>query len=503
MALLSLLNLRRISLRWKIPALGLAIGVFVGQMLVWLVATRWCVGLLVGCGTLFVLFPKRVRCSLVGISLGVATGLLGVALHPSEWSARDAQVLVRIVERPSRRLSGEVTFIGREVLGRGQRTIRCRSVDLPWRNASDLERGDVVWVRGEISPIVRPRNPFSWEGFLWRQGVSGEMKALFVSRPVMREESLVDGVRREIRSLVSQVTDDGRGGALFLSMALGERDVLSVHVENAFKGVGLSHLLVVSGYQVSLIFGVVFAGFMQVRSLFGAHIYLRTIATCGALVCCFGYVVLVGAEMSSVRALVAAACLCVALVIDRAHRFSQRWATALLVMQVMYPWAACEVGVILTFAALAGIGLGSVLGGRNPLASCLWVTVCAWLLTSTVTLVWNGSISVVGILLNLLLATSWSIWNCAVGGVALGLATLPSWFAGAPLRVVAWGNEVVVGAILWGGGSATKQEPIEGLRKWILVSALLCSILWVVRGATKRSYAMSMRSMITPRYRRS
>lgn len=254
--------------------------------------------------------------------------------------------------------------------------------------------------------------------------MSGEMRALFVSRAFHKEISGIDTLRNGIRSRVVDITHDSRGGALVLSMAFGERDVLSSHVENAFKAVGMSHLLVVSGYQVSLIFGVVYVVCMQVRGLLGAHAALRVIATWCALVCCFGYVLLVGSEMSSVRALIAAGCLCVALVLDRVHRFGQRWATALLVMQVLYPWAVCEVGVMLTFAALAGIGIGSVLGARRMWRSYVWVTVCAWLMTSAVTVLWSGSVSFLGLFLNLALAGPWSIWNCAVGGVALGLAVV-------------------------------------------------------------------------------
>lgn len=499
----SRITARAVSLRSQIPALPLAAGVFVGQMVVWFSSLWWCGALLIGCGVAVVFIPRVSRCAIVGISLGLSTGIVNTKLHPAEWRAGDAQVLIRIEERPTRRVPGEVTFVGKEVLGGGGRALRCRAIEVPWRNASGLERGDVVWVRGAITPISRPINPFSWDGWLWRQGVSGEMRALFVSRPVSHEESHIEGIRRRIRSGVSYLTGDGRGGALFLSMALGERDVLSSNVENAFKAVGMSHLLVVSGYQVSLVFGVIFAAFTQVRRVFGAHVYVQTVATWCALLSCSGYVVLVGAEMSSVRALIAAACLCVALVIDRSHRFAQRWATAALLMEVIYPWALCEVGVILTFAALAGIGLGSALGERRVVVSSLWVTVCVWLLTSTVTLVWNGSISLMGLALNLLLAAPWSIWNCAIGGLALGFAAIPSGFAALPLQGVAWVNEVVTLAIMNCAGIGAEQKPLDGLTRWAVCAALICGCVYVSRRVDQTSYGRSVRSMVTRRYTHS
>ena len=503
MGLFSFITPPLLSLRTLAPALPIAIAVFIGQMSVWFLPGVWPAVFLVVGGVLLASLPRIGRCWLLGVVLGIATGIVRVVLHPAEWGSTDGQVLVRIEGRPTRRVPGEVTFVGREVLGKSARALRCRSVDLPWRHGSELEQGDVVWVRGSIVPLVRPLNPFSWDGWLWRQGVSGEMKTLFVSRPFKREESVVDALRRKIRDLVLTATDDSRGGALFLSMALGERDVLSSHVENAFKGVGMSHLLVVSGYQVSLIFGVVFGLCMQIRKVFGANIYLRNIATWCSFGCCFGYVVLVGAEMSSVRALVAAGCLCVALVIDRSHRFAQRWATALLLMQVIYPWALCEVGVVLTFAALAGIGMGGTLGGRRLLATYAWVNVSVWMMTSTVTLLWNGSISVWGVVLNLVLAAPWSIWNCAVGGAALLLAATSPTHGSSLLWLVAWLNEVVVQAILWTGGTAPSQRPLEGLARWAICGAMAIGCALIAWRATRQSYAASIQLMVKRQYRRS
>jgi competence protein ComEC len=322
------------------------------------------------------------------------------------------------------------------------------------------------------------------------------MKALFVSRAVHRESTAIDTLRNDIRALVARVTHDSRGGALVLSMALGERDVLSSHVESAFKAVGMSHLLVVSGYQVSLVFGAVYVVCMQVRGLFGANALLRALSTWCAFVWCFGYVLLVGSEMSSVRALIAAACLCVSLVLDRAHRFGQRWSAALLLMQVVYPWALFEVGVILTFAALAGIGVGGVLGAQRVWGSYGWVTVCVWLMTSAVTVTWNGSFSCMGILLNLALAAPWSIWNCAVGGIGLCLAALPIPYGTVLLELVAWGNEVVAGAVLWLVGTSPSRDPLEGVVRWSIAAALLTLSACVTWRAARQLRQVSMRAMV-------
>lgn len=484
------------SLRTVVPALPVAVGTFLGQGLAWFLSPRPLTLLAICLGACLVFSPRRFRALCSGVSLGLVTGSVALLLHPVGWSGRDLQVLVRIEEPPIRRQAGEISFIGREVLGSQGRTLQARSLDLPWRNASLLQRGDVVWMRGALVAVERPLNPFSWEGWLWRRGVSGEMKALFVSRPVARAPQLLDSVRGTIRERVTTITDDRRGGALFLSMALGERDVLSRHVEDSFKALGLSHLLVVSGYQVSLVFGVIFAILLRLSAIGHFSLALRHCATWCAFVGAAGYVALVGAEMSSVRALIAAACLCVALVIDRRHRFAQRWATALLVIQVVYPWALFDVGVLLTFAALGGIGVGSVLGGGRKIAAVVWVTVCVWLFTSLVTTIWVGSISPYGLVLNLLLAGPWSVLNCTVGvaGLGLSMAHLPAgeWL----VKMVGWINEIVVTLLLWLVSTLGARSELEGAQRWGLVVGLVAISIMVCRMAARRYPVLKVESLL-------
>ena len=477
---------RIISLRSVVPALPVAVGTFLGQVIAWFCSLSSILLLAIGLGCCVVFSTHRLRALLSGISLGVVTGALAIMAHPLAWSGSDVQIPVRIEESPSRREAGEISFTGREVLGAERRSVRVRSVDVPWRNASLIQRGDVVWVRGSLLPVERPLNPFSWDGWLWRRGISGEMKALYVSTAVERAPTFVDSMRSHIRERVETITDDRRGGALFLSMALGERDVLSRHVEESFKSLGLSHLLVVSGYQVSLVFGVIFSVCLKMSGLVRPTLALRHCATWFAFLGASGYVALVGAEMSSVRALIAAACLCVALVIDRRHRFAQRWATALLIIQVVYPWALFDVGVLLTFAALGGIGIGSVMGGRQAIASVVWVTVSVWLFTSLITTVWTGNISPAGLLLNLILAGPWSVLNCTVGVGGLVLTTLHQPTGEWVVWMVGRINEGVVAVLLWLNANLGIHGELEGTVRWILVAILVCLSIGVCRKAVQR-----------------
>ncbi len=492
-----------VALRRYVPVLSFTAGVCVGQVVAWFLAPSVIVAVGLMAGLLCLLRGVRVGGVVLGFLVGLSIAGWELATHPAPIVGSDVQVMVQVEDPPRRRVPGEVVFLGRELLGREGRLIRCRAVDLPWRNLSSVAQGDVVWIRGSALPIARPRNPFSWDGWMWRRGVSGEMRVLFASKAIGRSSSRLGGVRRWIVDAVKEATDDRRGGALFLSMAFGFRDVLSPPVENLFMKLGLSHLLVVSGYQVSLVFGFALAALTWLGRSVKATLGMRRIAIMLSLASALFYVAAIGTEMSSVRALLAAACLCLSLLLQRRHRFAQRLVVTFLCMHLVWPWAVFEIGVLLTFAALSGIGLGSVLGARCKWRSLAWVTISVWALTSAITVVWNGTFSTSGLVLNLALAAPWSVLNCTVGvgGLVLMLTGLPG--TDLPVRAVAVTNELIVSALFWVQGVVGSPRQVSVYERVFTAFSLLTVSLVIALRALRRTRGLSLRSMVRGREARA
>ncbi len=484
-----------VRIRKVTPSLFFTVGVCVGQGAAWFISLPLVVGLAMALGFTIALTRVGGRGGLVGCVVGLVTAGWGVATHYPPAAGADVQLLVQIDEVPRRRVPGEVVFVGRDILGERGAMIRCRGVDLPWRALSSVSRGDIVWVRGPLQGVSRPLNPFSWDGWLWRRGISSEMKVLFSSQPLHRSTTLFDKIRERTIAAVSSATHEHRGGSLFLSMALGVRDVLSPPVETLFMTLGLSHLLVVSGYQVSLVFAVVFSILSGFGGALRASIGARNGAIAASLLFSAAYVFAIGAEMSSVRALVAAVCVCVSLTLNRRHGFAQRLVVTLLCMHIVWPWAIFELGVVLTFAALIGIGIGSLLGAGSRLRSLVWVTISVWSLTSLVTVIWNGSLSLSGLLLNLALAAPWSIINCTVGvaGLALTLLGIPG--GALVLQVVGGANEMIVTSLFWIHGVVGSSTEISSFSR-LLIAGVLCVVSGVIISVATRGYrAVRLRAM--------
>lgn len=482
--------------RVSVPALLFTAGVCAGEMVAWFTSPGFIVATVSALGMVMMVRGIRRAGGLVGVLIGLVIGGAELITHPSAVVGSDAQILLKVEDPPRRRVPGEVVFVGREITGGEGRLIRVRAVDLPWRSLSSVEARDLVWVRGALLPIARPLNPFSWDGWLWRRGVSGEMKALFGSKPVARHHTSLERVRKWIIDSVESVTQGSRGGALFLSMAFGVRDVLSPPVEGLFTDLGLSHLLVVSGYQVSLVFGLALSTLVGIGRLIHASLWMRRIAIGVSLVCATLYVVAIGAEMSSVRALLAAVCLCLSLLTQRRHRFAQRLVVTFLCMHILWPWALFEVGVVLTFAALAGIGVGSVMGAGSRVRSLVWVTLAVWALTSAVTVVWNSRLSLCGLVLNLALAGPWSVLNCTVGvgGLALLAAGIPG--ADIGVRLVGSLNELVVSGLFWVNGIVGPSRELSLYERGIAAVALMVASIAIGRVALRRERGVALRAMV-------
>jgi ComEC/Rec2-related protein len=497
-------EIKRGIARWRrsAPAVQLALSVAVGQFLVWVASDTAVALLLLILGASFLMRHHRGLGGVAaGLVLGIVTAWIAVDRTPAVHPDDDAIIQGVLRDAPRRPIPGEIIFL-LEARFAGKPTVfRCRAVDLPWRNAAQLEEGDEVVVRGSIAPVERPRNPFSWQGSLWRQHIQGECRARFVSQASSRRPSLLAIMRRSIESRVTHSVGDSGSAGLVLSMALGYHDQISVQIEQAFKRLGLTHLLVVSGYQVSLIFGFVSILIRYLlRGLGATTVALSKPAQVVSLVAAGLYVVCIGAEMSAVRALVAASCITAQLCSERGTSFAQRWGVALFCLQLIWPWCIFEIGVILTFAALCGIGIGLSLGAASSARAFVWVNVAVWICTSLVLVVWRGSISPLGLLVNLVVAAPWSIINCTVG--LLGIAGVCLHMPGAAtlLGIVAWCNEKLSLVVLSLADLPCSAAELRGMPRVLTGAALCIALLQALRACYSRSVVLRAGSGGAGRY---
>ncbi|CAM3299487.1 Metallo-beta-lactamase domain-containing protein [Nocardioides dubius] len=253
------------------------------------------------------------------------------------------------------------------------------------------------------------------------------------------------------------------GRALLPALVAGDESALSEETRADFRVSGLTHLLAVSGTNLTLVVGflVLLGRWLGVR---GRGQYL--VAVLGIA----GFVLLARTEPSVVRA----AAMGAAALIGLAHNGTQRGVRALglavIALLLWDPWLATTVGFALSVLATAAIlllapGWASALGGwlPRPVAEALAVPLAAQLACTPLVAAISGQVSLVAVLANLLAAPLVAPATILglLGGV-LGLAFEPlgvavcwpgGWCAAGIVAVAEHGAALPMPAVAWASGA--------------------------------------------------
>lgn len=195
----------------------------------------------------------------------------------------------------------------------------------------------------------------------------------------------------------TQTLYGGDTGVLAKGLVIGGSSDFSDNLKNALKSSGTSHLVAVSGYNVS-IFAVIM--FNAVRNLFS-----RRIAVVLSLITVIGFCILSGATASVIRASIMAGAYIIGKIIGRRGAALNSLLFAAFVMVLLNPYILWDIGFELSAAAMAGIILAEPLIKLSSVAfwQILFETLSAQIATLPILLVNFGRISLVAPVTNILI----------------------------------------------------------------------------------------------------
>src|SRR3989338_8849031 len=320
-----------------------------------------------------------------------------------------------------------------------------------------------VWQR-----VPAPGNPGQYDGrgSLGRSHIHG----LFRARPAdgivvvqsHRGHPLLEAVfhlRARWEALIRQTFNE-RDAGLLVSLLLGQRVALDEELKDAFVETGTIHLLVISGFNVGLVAGVLEL-FLR---MFGLPWRIRLLLLSVGV---GGYCLLTGMQPPVVRATLMAWVVIGACALDRVISWPNTLAAAALLILLLQPVQLFDPGFQLSFGAVASL---LVFPGRwqswiEPRLAWLrpgWLRRYVALSLSATSAVWVGLapvlaayfhlVSPVSMLANLLLAPLLSVL-ISVGTTCLMLGTMwegvmgwgsgpLTWVLQATLRSVSWCHEI-------------------------------------------------------------
>ena len=215
----------------------------------------------------------------------------------------------------------------------------------------EFHYGDKIVLRGQL--LTPPEHEeFSYREYLARQGIYSYMSRNSVGiletgqgNPVMRG---IFALKERALETVYQLWPDPEA-SLFSGILLGIETGIPAPVQEAFKETGTSHVIAISGFNITIVAGL-FATF------FGRMLNPRR----GAIAAVIGiavYTILVGADAAVVRAAVMGGFSLFARQVGRRQHGINTLAFTAALMSLQNPHVPWDVGFQLSFAATLGLVL--------------------------------------------------------------------------------------------------------------------------------------------------
>ncbi len=243
-----------------------------------------------------------------------------------------------------------------------------------------LQYGDHLVVQGRIRAFRNFANPggFDYVRFMKHKGLQASLYArgqdLFIEPfvpPPGWTTCFIHGVAALRNSFSQQIharVKDAGAAALLDALVLGNRQQLSLDLQNIFARSGASHILAISGLHLSIVASLFFFLFRKLLSHFTPFL-IRGLDRKGAalmtLVPLAGYALLSGFSPATQRALVMVAVVMASLVMERESITLNALAAAAIVILLFNPAALFSISFQLSFAAVIFIVSGLDLARRR------------------------------------------------------------------------------------------------------------------------------------------
>lgn len=219
---------------------------------------------------------------------------------------------------------------------------------------------------------------FDYEAWLLREGI-GATAAVRDARPCADPSSYrVLRLRQRIVDRLHEVLGDTRAAALAAALIVGDTSSLRDADWQRFRVTGTTHLVAISGFNLAIVAGFVFALLRWAWSLWPRlclWVPAQRVALYGSGLAAAAYALLAGFEAPVTRALIMLLVLIAAAVAHRLHEPTRALAYAWGLILLLDPFAALAPGLWLSFGAVAAILYVSVGRLRAPPAWRLAVRV--------------------------------------------------------------------------------------------------------------------------------
>ncbi|MBK1663278.1 competence protein ComEC [Rhodospirillum rubrum] len=407
---------------------------------------------------------------------------LGVAAPVIEREGRPGLIEGRVVaneplDRGWRMILDDLTIEGLAA-EKTPRRIRLRIHPGQTGGVAPLPGGRIA-VLGRLAPPPTPVAPgvFDFARGLWFERIGGVGFALGPLRggnnladgPVPRIRAAVQGWRQGVTARII-AAEPTLHGPLTAALITGEQRAIDREIQEAMRASGLSHLLAISGLNMSLAAGLMFVLVRGGLALWPRAALLwpiKKLAAVAALVGCAAYLVLSGAQPPAERAFIMTGLVLLAVLIDRTALSMRTLALSAVVMLMIAPEILLGASFQMSFAAVIALiatygalgpqgGRWRAGGGGMGRAGALYLggvalsTVVATLATLPYGAYHFHRVALYGVIANMIAVPLTGFW--VMPWCLVLLALMPFGLEGLAMAPLGWGLDGIVAVARWVGG---------------------------------------------------
>lgn len=331
-----------------------SLGFLAGVFLAWFTDFGLALGLWVFMVALATIALTRERYALLAFCLlvGVGLGIVRYVIIPAPPTVRDSTLnsyVGDVIQEPKEGESGAGFFVQLVATG----TQPSLKIYTSTFISPDIQYGDRVEIRGKLVNARTEKAPEYWKAYLQTQGIAYEIKnAQIIKIESGHGNPMFSALLSFKKFITSKITDNipEPEAALLAGILLGAKSSLGNELTDQFNKVGVSHIIALSGFNITIIASGIAYVFEQSKFLpFTAGIY-----TSGILIILF--VLMTGASASAVRAAVMAMILLLARKEGRTYDAGTALIVAAIVMVLWNPLVLIDdFGFQLSFLAAIGI----------------------------------------------------------------------------------------------------------------------------------------------------
>jgi len=373
-----------------------------------------------------ILFGLMSRIRVIHAVAGFILGIVSISVAPAWIDPGDGVHLIQGEVCSSQFDQGTKTIVLHRVQVDGK-NIRGYAQLSVYRDVLDIGAGSVIEVRARTKTRYGFGNEgeFDYKRFLLSKNIVIKGSVANSDPVLIKHLVKPNGLKHDVDTALSRMANPQ--SEILKAMLTGDTSGITDHIQDSFNSIGISHLIAISGLNMSIIIFICYTLiFLVLRVIppLSLRIDSPFFARTGAVIGVVLYTYFVGPNIPTLRACIMACCILIGLTLHRKPHILDSLALAGIIILLMWPYSIYSASFLLTFSAVLGIiGVIEKGNGMPEWIMLVAIPVVVAAFTMPIIIYLFGFVSYTGIMVNIMVVPFFSMAIMPLG--ILGLIIFP------------------------------------------------------------------------------